>query len=417
MENIFERIPVAMQLIDYISFVVPLIFFAIIVLTIVATRKEFKRLDDQTRRTLTKKDIMDSFNDTVIFFVFGFVVLILSAISIGFIISLKSGELDVAGGINLIAYIPAIVLVGVLIGFCYFVSRSYVNKNAIKNNDFIIYVDVLGDKEEVTTSDSDGGSSTSYYFYFQYLFKNFRRKITVSSAEYRHAIVGDEYYVVFVKPTKKISVFKKSMYDLDYDIRSTFDETPNLETYMERKSSSKKYNDTNYNVPVDENGLYERFKKTYSSANLGIFAAVMSVFFIVGMAFIIQGVYPIGIFLVVFVGCAAFALFTLNNKNMIAKKAIYEGKYNIRPSIITEDLSDLHLKDADKYVFFKVEGDDNVLKCPFSDFGRLNVGDEVYLFYFYPDIKIPDATQKPFAVINPNKYHLANNIQSKLSIY
>ena len=395
----------------------PFLFFAMIGYAIYTTIKDNRKFQKGFHATLTKKDLLDSFNDKIIYFVLAIITIIVSGIFVVFITAFNASDNSNEHMVNSYAFIgiPTLILFILLIVFAFVLKNSFVTKNAINNNDFIIFVDVLGDKDEHTSSDSDGTSTTTYYFYFQYLFKNFKKKITISGEEYRNANIGDEYYIVFIKPTKKIKVFKKSMYDLDYDIRSTFAENPNLDDYMNKKYSNRNYtSDASYNIPVDEKTLYERFKKSRNTNmlfGLIIALAVLIPFSIMAVLVnSIMGVLICSVFIVVIV----IVLYSNLKLNMMAKKMIYSGDYRIEPRIITEDVSDFHLKDSDKYIFFKVEGVPHEIKCPLNDFGRLNIGDEVYLFYLNTNSINNPAT--PFAVINPNKYHLAHNIMNKLCI-
>ena len=170
-----------------------------------------------------------------------------------------------------------------------------------------------------------------------------------------------------------------------------------------------------YNVSIDEKALLEKYK-VYNSTNFNLVLASVLIFAtIIFIGFLIARSYGGAMFIAVFVVVTFICLEENYKKNLRAKNAINQGKYNIISAIVTEDITNNHISEADKYLYFKVKDSDLEIKCLAKDFSRVNVGDEIYLCYFHQGVFI--NTGKPFAVINPNKEHLAHNIQSKLIIY
>lgn len=407
---------ISTSIFNIVFLVFPIMFFSMFGYAIYAAVKNNRKYQNGFHTVLTKKILLDTFNEKITYFILAFFTIVIAGVC-ACMITVFKGATNVKGN-NVNTYIvisvPAFILFIFGIVIIIILKNSFVTKNAIRDNNFIIYVDVLGDKDQHTSSDSDGTSTTTYYFYFQYLFKNFRKKITVSGEEYRNANVGDEFYVVFMKPTKKIKVFKKSTYDLDYDIRSTLVDNPNLDEFYKKKVSDKNYTSDSYNIPIDERALYEKFKKSrHTNALIGLFIGLAVLIPFLVMAVILKSIMGV-LCSLIFIVVICIVLYSNIKLNITAKNMIYSGQYRILSKIITEDVSDMHLKDSDRFLFFKVEGLPYEIKCPVDDFGRLNIGDEVYLFYL--NTNSINNTATPFAVINPNKYHLAHNIMNKLNI-
>ncbi|MCR5628351.1 hypothetical protein [Eubacterium sp.] len=393
----------------------PILFIGIFIMIFICSSKANNNYKNQANLTLTKKMVgkktADNIAAGVLFFVSfmfaGAVVIMHLAAKPD---SMKKEDLKV---FNILFYSFAGVSIIIFIAFIFAIKSLIRTRSAINNNEFIVFVDVLGDKEEDTSTDSDGHTSTEYYFYFNQLFRNLKKKISVSYGEYKHANIGDEFYIVYVIPTKKAVAYKVGKYQLDYDLRSKLVENPNFEEYIQDKNNNDYANE--YNVPIDEKALLEKYK-VYNSTNLNLVLASVLIFVtIIFIGFLIARSYGGAMFIAVFVVVTFICLEENYKKNLKAKNAINQGKYNIISAIVTEDITNNHISEADKYLYFKVKDSDLEIKCLAKDFSRVNVGDEIYLCYFHQGVFI--NTGKPFAVINPNKEHLAQNIQSKLIIY
>ncbi|WP_288884876.1 hypothetical protein [uncultured Eubacterium sp.] len=402
---------------DLIFKIVPILFIGIPLLIFISASKTNK---NQTNVTLTKKIISKKTADNIAASVL-FVVFIMFACAVVVMnIAEKPESMDGEDikVFNILNISFTIVSILIFIALIFSVRSMIKTKLAIKNNEFIVFVDVLGDKDIYTSTDSDGHSSTEYYFYFNHLFRYFKKRISTTSGEYNKANIGDEFYIVYVLPTKKAVSFKVSKYQLDYDIRSKLIETTNLEDYIQDKSSNgnnlNNY-ENEYNIPIDEKALLDTYKVYNSTNGSFVIAPIFLLVTIIFTGFIIARSYGAAAFMAIFVVVMFICLQENYKNNSKAKKAINEGKYIIKSAIVTEDVTNNHIKEADNYLYFKVKDDNREIKCLAKDFSKVNIGDEIYLFYFHQGIFID--TGKPFAVLNPNKHHLSSSIQSKLSIY
>lgn len=359
-------------------------------------------------KKMVKKRTADNIASLVLFVVFA--AFAATSIIMLFIVNSESIQADDFQVYNVLKFAFAGVAIILFMALLFSVKSSIRTRKALNNNEFVVYVDVLGDKDEETSTDSEGHSSTYYYFYFNHFFRNFKKRVSASYTEYKDAQIGDEFFIVYVIPTKKVVAFKVGKYQLDYDLRSKLTDTANMDNYFQD-------DDTNYvgSNTIDEKALLERFEASYQTGGNAIIGAVLAIVFIIFAGFIVSHHFVVAGFMALFFVVFFVSLKENIKKNNKAKQAIAEGKYSIVSTIITEDVTEKHIKNADLFLFFKVKDSDQEIICPYNDFRQANAGDEIYLFYFHQGVFID--TSKPFAVLNPNKHHLTSSIQSKLSIY
>lgn len=121
-----------------------------------------------------------------------------------------------------------IALVGVIYSGFHLFKKIKSTKEALNNNNFFIYVDSVIDIEKYY----DISSKYGYYLYFNFFYNKLDEKYEVSKEIYYRTEIGDEYYIVFIIPTKKIFIYKKGTYKLDYSIRSCLVDEPNIEYFI-----------------------------------------------------------------------------------------------------------------------------------------------------------------------------------------
>ena len=188
--------------------------------------------------TLTKKEILKRCNIKMDIIIFVYVAWNIGIILLCFFMALTKTKIsfDNPWFLMILPFfvITLVIAIGTIIAGRRIIKKIILTNDAIENNKFFVYTDTIVDKIDKFGSGSYG--KYSYYFCFKILNEKLNKRIEVPRMEYIKSEIGDEYYVVYIVTTKKIYIYKKDYYDLDYDVQSNYVENPNFEYYLNNNS-------------------------------------------------------------------------------------------------------------------------------------------------------------------------------------
>lgn len=207
----------------------PIVLLGSLFWMIIDYRFEYK---ENFHKVLNKKLILKNCNILKDYLVFTFVLWNTALLLFLFSYALCRTKISLSNPyfVNLLPLLLVLlmIIIGLFFGGHHITRKDGLTKDALKNNEFIIFVDNIEDME--CKYPDANVMAREYIFYF----KNLKKKYYVQYGDYNVTDIGDEYYVVFIIPTKKILIYKKDFYDLDYDVRGRFVENPNLDYYYSK---------------------------------------------------------------------------------------------------------------------------------------------------------------------------------------
>lgn len=378
--------------------------FAIIYIALHIKRKnDIKKLHGSTIK-ISKNFILKS-ADTILDIIGLCIALAFVAIiSSVFVVAFKTGQVDEESKTGLMIF--AIVFFGI---FYVVIFAGIINKlrirMALSRGEFYVFDDEVGDKDV-----RHSNNRSYYYLYLKKYFTIYKKRIHVSMETYRNTEINDKCFVVYIPKTKDCYVFNKKYYSLDYDVQSKIIDVNDLSNYDSKVK--KKYADLDNKYPGINNTLsagdvLKDISKYYTNG-LALFSIVGAVLVVVGMAFLIKFQILPGICLGGFGFLCIFAVLSNFKKANEAKRNFLNGTYYIVPAVVVKDVSEMHLKDADKRKYLLTNKFGKMIVLPIEKFGNITTSSPLLLMFAHND------SEHLLYALNP-AYTYSFDFQSKIN--
>lgn len=337
---------------------------------------------------------------------------------------------NVSTGYLYLSFIFTLLFTVALIFFIHIYRKATTKtKAALRNNQFIIYPDIVGDKERIKityrgrpledTILKSTNLSTVDFLYLYNTYTYFGVPFDVSKVHFNDTSMCDEYYVAYIIPTRRFAILPKKHYVLDNSLMFAYRDPSTLSNYNSgfiNRNPNNWFPAGDSITNIDENGLFELFKK-YDKSRTGqkVVIGINIIFFLFGLLLIT--VEPaVTLFFTILV-CASLAayLVPIKNNDSRVQQNILSNNYYITPCVVQENVTYRNAKLSDRFVFFRVNEIPFDVKCLKLDFDQTQVGDTIYVCSMYRNNKqISQNVLEPFAVLNPMKHRIAPSILSKL---
>ncbi|SKA60196.1 hypothetical protein SAMN02745111_00206 [Eubacterium uniforme] len=388
--------------VKYVAYV--FIAFAIVCFALhIKRRNDIKKLNGSTIKV--SKDFVLKRADTILDILglciaLAFVLIITSVMVMAF----KTGQVDEESKNGLMIF--SVVFFGI---FYVVIFYGLINKirirTALSRGEFYIFDDEVGDKDV-----RHANNRSYYYLYLKKYYMLYKKRIHVSMETYRNTNVNDKCYVVYIPKTKDSYVFNQKYYSLDYDVQSKIIDVNELSNYDSKVK--KKYVDLDNKYPginnsVSEGEVLKDISKYYTNG-LALFSIVGAVLVVVGMAFIIKFQILPGICLGGFGFLCIFAVMSNFKKAKEAKNNFLNGTYYIVPAVVVKDVSEMHLKDADKRKYLLTNKFGKMIVLPIEKFGNITTGSPLLLMFAHND------SENLLYALNP-AYTYSFDIESKIN--
>ena len=315
-----------------------------------------------------------------------------------------------------------------LIMFFFFlnIKRNATSKTkaALRNNQFVIYTDIIGDKNEIKirhhgrplddTILEPTGLTRVDFLYLYNTYKYFSVPFDVSKVQFDSTDMGDEFFVVYIIPTKRFAILPKKKYILDNSLMYAYVDTSILSNFSNRyqKKQAKVYTKASNSITnIDENGLFELYKKYDNNRKgLNILTGIFIFFFLFGLILLfVEPILTLLFGFIAVIGMAGVYIPIYNNDNRV-RNNINTGNYFINACVVAEDVTYRNVINSDNFVYFRVNELSFDIKCLREDFYNTQIGNTIYVCIMYKK----ENTLEVFAVLNPMKHQISQSILSKL---
>ena len=332
---------------------------------------------------------------------------------------------------------------------------TVLSKRALDNNQFIIYVDMVGGKKAVPIRRRGIIYGYIYQIYLSTTYSKYGFVFNVSKAEYNSVDIGDEYFVACIVPTYSFNVFLRKEYSIDPSLQEHYVDISQVENivkpknfnifknnnnqqnsnyqqsnyqqsnYQQNNYQQSNYQQNNYQpnynqiISINEYGVFNAYKK-YDVLRKPVKTMVICAicFFIFGLTTmpLAENAEVAKNLLITFAAISflfvASVFIPILYRDNIVKNAIIRGDYILKKCVIQEDVTYRNVIEHKKFRFFRVNEFPMDIKGAVEDFSQVNVGDYIYVFSFYHGqvTGVPDQ----FAALNPKIHQLSQSILYKM---
>ena len=380
------------------------VIFAIIGIALYYKRKnEIDNLNGRTLK-LSKAFILKSadtiFDIAGLLIAFSFITIMGSV----FVMAFKTGQIEEKSKMGLTIFM--VVFFGI---FYLFILIGIIGKirtrMALTRGEYYIFVDEVGDKDI-----RHANNRSYYYLYLKKYYLLTKKRVKVSLQTYSNTNVNDKCYVVYVPKTKNRYVFNQKYFSLDYDVQNKLIDVNQLSNYDAKVK--KTYNDLHNNIPsinnVMSSGDVLKDIKKYHNEGLGIFSIVGVVLLVVGILLLRDFQIIPAFCLLAFAALICYAVLNKHKKASEAKKNFINGTYYIVPAVVFKDVTEMHIKDADKRKYLLTDKFSKMIVLPIEKFGNITTGSPLLLMFAH------DNPEELLYALNPaNTYNF--DIESKIN--
>ena len=380
------------------------IIFAIIGIALYFKRKN--EIDNLNGRTLKlSKAYILKCADTIfdiagLLIAFSFITIMVSV----FVMAFKTGQIEEESKMGLTIFMVVFFGIFYLAIFIGIIGKIR-TRMALTRGEYYIFVDEVGDKDIRHTN-----NRSYYYLYLKKYYLLTKRRVKVSLQTYRNTNVNDKCYVVYVPKTKDRYVFNQKYYSLDYDVQNKLIDVNQLSNFDAKVK--KTYNDLHNNIPninnVMSSGDVLKDIKKYHNDGLGIFSIVGVFLLVVGILLLRDFQIIPAICLLAFAALICYAVLNKYKKASEAKKNFINGTYYIVPAVVFKDVTEMHIKDADKRKYLLTDKFSKMIVLPIEKFGNITTGSPLLLMFAH------DNPEEILYALNPaNTYNF--DIESKIN--
>lgn len=361
--------------VKYVAYV--FIAFAIVGIAMYYKRKnDIKNLNGSTIKI--SKDFVVKRADTI-FDIFGLCIALafIVIISSVFVMAFKTGQIEEESKMGLTIFMVVFFGIFYLAIFIGIIGKIR-TRMALTRGEFCIFEDEVGDKDV-----RHANNRSYYYLYLKKYYMLTKKRIKVSMQTYRNTNVNDKCYVVYIPKTKDRYVFNQKHFSLDYDVQNKVIDVNDISNYDSKVK--KTYKDLQNNIPNINNTMsaedvLKDISKYYTSG-VALFCVIGAILLVVGMAFLFKFQILPGICLGGFGFLCIFAASTNIKKASEAKKNFINGTYYIVPAVVFRDVSEMHLKDADKRKYLLTDKFSKMIVLPIDKFSNITTGSPLLLMF------------------------------------
>ncbi len=279
---------------------------------------------------------------------------------------------------TLISFITSKDITLLFVSLVFFVVSAIILTFRIKpdikilKGNYIIYEDILKDKDIRISNDTDGGKDTTYFFYFEKLFKLENESIIGDRSSYYDSEIGDKFYIISCGKLRLI--FNENQFVVSDKTKITEIPQPSTETTqasIEKKALTKQIIKHDF---LSETGQIRTEIFFFILASLFIFIFIMSFYQEIDDKFI-------AIFMSGFVSIFLLFMFIIKTIYIIqVLSRINKNKFKISTEKITK-IGEVAFKDSNSIIKFKFEHYNKYVPANKADFVSIKEGDYCHLVF------------------------------------